>query len=260
MRWKLAFCLIVPLWGVGSAQGAVTMIGGTIIGETFGARDNNRTVWANKILDNTQAGMPDTGNFDTELYAVKHIGNTILAKYAVETDDRYATHYMWAGNGSPTGAFATLMGGGPIYEVDIKGNGQQLKIANLAVNGSFGYTGGYDSFTARGRVGTTWLTSGNANTLVDEIVLWTSDVGISSYIFSTSAAGSPQWQQDINNAMTNLVGTTLSSGPIEAYSDNHSVAPYAAITLDTMVVAVPEPGSLVFLGLGSLLLCRKRKA
>ena len=224
-------------------------------------------------LDSIENQMGSTGDpsSDPEAYAV-------LTSYT-PADVMVTSFHSWQGVADPSSPFASELGNRLHFGVDIRGDGtvqfalNDLTFAITSADGVLDYSGDFVGLNytgttrygidwgadnARGGGDDTYYTSGNGTTLVDEIVY----VGVGNAYWPGEPGSDPangRSNQQVLDDMAAYIqanaGVITGSYSIRGSDDNT----YSALV---EVTPVPEPGTVLLLGLGlvGVAAARRRRA
>jgi PEP-CTERM motif len=209
------------------------------------------------------------------------VGNPVTdptAYYQVTTgtdSSNVVTDYnSWNGLANPTGAFASELGNRLQFGVRFDGNGTPIALANLAFNmvssdpgDELGYSGDFsdpsdpsDVYSPsrvgiiHGISGDTFITSGPATQLVDEIVY----VGVGDAVAPEDIGSSNTGQAGIDDVAAfydSIMPFTFST----TYTLTDGLGGTLATSSASVVFGTPEPTSIALLGSGALLLIKRRR-
>ena len=226
-------------------------------------------------------GSPSTGGYATNAITGLQAGGgatgspTSPTYYSttnnVSVSDIIVTNFpSWRGDANPTGAFANEAGNRLYFGLHVNGNGSQFSLSQLdfAVSTSpsnvpaFNFTdafGAGDTYSATrvGRIGNTFITSGPATQLVDELFY----VGIGDAFPATIPGGgiTPSERQSALDSLIASTGGFTISATYSLRGTGVSGTGVVNVTAAPAQNEVPEPASvLLWAGAGLAALVGRR--
>jgi hypothetical protein len=271
-------CLLAA--SVTPARAGFAMQQGFSIGPNGASGSPSFGAWQTNAIEGITNGFTTVGNPATDPTAFSTVTATNV-RDIIPTGD----FTSWNGQANPTGAFANELGNILYSPVHIFGNGTLFSLSQVLFTGDssdnptnpaaslLGNVTDLSNFNySAGRVGVvyhaggpdTYITSGSSNQLVNELIYR----GVGSFDQILMQAGTGETGQqllDAEEAHLSSFGTLTFSATYAIYKDSTSRDPASLLfsQTDTLLVGtVPEPSSIVLLGLGvlgALTVARRRR-